>query len=243
MQIKTRLIVIGVIKQGDANLIVRCYTEAFGYQSFIVKGAFSRRVSGSQRAYFQPLALLEAVVQHRPKAALQYFKEVDFLSDHPPQQGDIKKQTLLLFLAEVLHQVLQEEGESNPKLFEFLLTAISWMALHDKVGNFHLKFLIALTKYIGFYPNTATANEEAPYFDLETASFQMEKPEGFYLHGIALQHFKKLLGTNFDNIHTLQIQKTEKYQVLEFLLRYYQVHLQRFETPKSISVFQQIFAS
>lgn len=242
MLLKTRLIVLGIIKQGEGNLVVRCFTEAQGYQAFLVKGAFSKRKSGVHRAYFQPLALLEAEINHRPNATLHYFKELTFLDPHPPGNTEVKKQTVLLFLAEVLDQVLREEGASNLELFEFLFTTISWLLLHEAVGNFHLKFLIALTRFMGFYPNTTSMRSNTAYFELETACFHVQKPMGIAIHGSTLKHFKKLLGTNFDNIHTLHIQKTEKHQLLEAVLKYYKVHLQRFETPKSIPVLQQLFA-
>ena len=242
MLLKTRLIVLGTIKQGEGNLVVRCFTEALGYESFLVKGAFSKRKSGVHRAYFQPLALLEAEINHRPNANLQYFKELAFLDPHPPGNTEVKKQTGLLFLAEVLDQVLREEGASNSELFEFLFTTISWLLLHEAVGNFHLKFLIALTRFMGFYPNTTSIKPNTAYFELETACFHAQKPVGFAIHGNTLEHFRNLLGTNFDNIHTLHIQITQKHQLLEAILKYYQVHLQRFETPKSIPILQQLFA-
>ena len=70
----------------------------------------------------------------------------------------------------------------------------------------------------------------------------MRKNLWIAIHGNTLEHFRNLLGTNFDNIHTLHIQITQKHQLLEAILKYYQVHLQRFETPKSIPILQQLFA-
>ena len=54
MLLKTRLIVLGTIKQGEGNLVVRCFTEALGYEYFLVKGAFSKRKSGYTAPIFNP---------------------------------------------------------------------------------------------------------------------------------------------------------------------------------------------
>ena len=39
-------------------------------------------------------------------------------------------------------------------MFSYLETAFKWLDLHDKIANFHLLFLLNLTRFLGFYPDT-----------------------------------------------------------------------------------------
>ena len=58
---KTRGIVLHSVKYSETSLIVKTYTEAFGIQSYMVKGVRSHR-SKMRPILFQPLTLLDMVV-------------------------------------------------------------------------------------------------------------------------------------------------------------------------------------
>ena len=240
MQLKTNIIVIGTIKYGDTSLIARCFTEHLGYQSYLLKGILTNRKTGLKKAIFQPFSILEAVVYHHPQKQLQHIREAQLTASGHVQQPDVVKQTLTLFLAEVLQEVLQEEAGPNKELYTFLSTSIQWLEHSEYAANFHLKFLLAMTRFMGFYPSAQTT--ESTYFDIDSASFVKYKPQGEYLDGKALFYFKKLLGTNFDELHTLQIEKTVKKELLNKILCYYSVHLQHFGTPKSLHILQTVFS-
>ena len=76
---------------------------------------------------------------------------------------DIPKNALTMFLAEMLGNSIVKEARNAP-LFNFMEAALQWLDTHDRIANFHLFFLLELTKYLGFYPDTHL--KDAPYFDL-----------------------------------------------------------------------------
>ena len=58
-----------------------------------------------------------------------------------------------MFLAEFLSHALREEGKNEP-LFAYLVSSIRWLdACRSDYANFHLVFLIRLSRFLGFYPN------------------------------------------------------------------------------------------
>jgi DNA repair protein RecO (recombination protein O) len=61
----------------------------------------------------------------------------------------------------MLHHSIKEE-EENENLFTFLETALLWLDNHEEITNFHLIFLLQMTKFFGFFPNKANGN----YFEM-----------------------------------------------------------------------------
>lgn len=237
MIVSTKALVIHTIKYSDSSLIVKLFTQTDGLKSYLIKGAF-RNNSKFKVAYFQPLTLLDVETNHNLKGSLNSFKDVRALYHYQTIPTNILKQTILLFIAEILNSSLREEGPQD-LLFEFLLNALIWLDTHDKISNFHLLFLLNLTKYLGFYPDT-TLNE-APFFDLSEGNFSHQNSSGKVLNKEELALFKTLLGTNFDNIEQLKLNSSKRQQLLSILMQYYELHLNGFKPPKALPILKSIY--
>ncbi|MEL0262661.1 MAG: recombination protein O N-terminal domain-containing protein, partial [Flavobacteriaceae bacterium] len=159
MQLKTRIIVIGPIKYGDTSLIARCYSETLGFQSYLLKGILSAKKTGLKKGLFQPFSELAAVVYHHPQRQLHHIREAQLIASSHFQQPDVVQQTITLFLAEVVQEVLQEEAEPNPGLYAFLASAIQFLEHSAYKAHFHLKVLIEMTKVIGCYPSVDSSEK------------------------------------------------------------------------------------
>ena len=238
MTLTTPGIVLSSIKYGDSSLIVKILTREAGLKSYLVKGVLQRKKGKLKAAYFQPLTQLELVVSHREKANLHYIREAKIDYPYTSLPTDWTKQAIVLFLAEVLNKVIREE-EQDTALYDYLQTALQWLDTHDQVANFHLVFLIQLTKYLGFYPDTS--GYERPYFDLVEGEFISQQGIHPVLQGDELIHFKRLLGIHFEASHMVQLSKQERRQLLDVILTYFEVHLQGFSQPKSLAVLHEVF--
>jgi DNA repair protein RecO (recombination protein O) len=62
------------------------------------------------------------------------------------------------------------------------------------------------------------------------------------LEGENLKHFKKLLGINFDAIHSVKLNKKNRQELLGNLVLYFELHLQGFRKPKSLAVLNEVFS-
>ena len=109
----------------------------------------------------------------------------------------MNKLSVVLFLSEVLSAALKEE-EANPSLFQFLSNSLSWFDVQDNVANFHIFFLLSLTKHLGFFPDINHQN--LPYFDLENGCFTAHKSEHLVDDATLVSVLKSYLGTTFDEI-------------------------------------------
>jgi len=236
MIVQTKAIVLKVIKFKDTSLIIKCYTE-YGLKTYIIKGILGAKKNKIKAAYFQPLTLLEVVANHNNKGALNTLKEVRLSYAYKTIYKDISKQSLLFFLAESLNFSLQEEEQNRP-LFTFLTTALKYLDLHNNVANFHLMFLLNLSKYLGFYPYKQNLN--ATFFNLQEGVFQ-NSPSPTAINGQKLSLFKNLLGTEFDAMQKLKFNKQERRDLLDVLISYFELHLSGFRKLNSIPILQSVF--
>lgn len=239
MQVTTKGIVLSSIKYGDTSLITRIYTASDGLKSYLLKGILSSKKGKLKPAYFQPLMQLEIVANHKNKGTLESVRDVKVEYHYQTLHTEMTKNSVVLFLAEMLGNSIHEE-EPNKELFRFLEASLQWFDTQDKIANFHLFFLLHLTKYLGFYPDTA--NMSAGCFDLQDGVFvELPSSSAFITDG-NLVLFKSMLGINFDAMHSITMKKTNRQELLKSLVLYFELHLQGFRKPKSLAVLNEVFS-
>jgi DNA repair protein RecO (recombination protein O) len=236
--ITTKAIVLNAIKYSESSLIVKCFTKDDGLKSYLLRGILKPKKKGITAAYFQQLTQLKIVANHNTKNALNSLKEVHVENPYKTIYTNIVKQTIVLFLSEVLANTIQEE-EKNEHLYHFLETAFIWLDVHDKIANFHILFLLNLTKFLGFYPDTNYANKNG--FHLKEGYFTEFTSEKNIISGNQLYQFKKCLGINFDELEKVSFSKKERQLVLQTIIRYFELHLDGFRNPKSLPILEAVF--
>jgi DNA repair protein RecO (recombination protein O) len=236
---KSRGIVLRSLKYGDNGLITNIYTEAFGRMSFIMQG-IHRKKSTVKANLLSQLSLLEMEVDFKPGRELPRVREVKNLSPFGSIPYEIIKSTQALFLAELLQKVLKEE-ESHPDLFEFLYHSIQVLDLMEKgISNFHLLFLIQLTRYLGFAP-TNNYSESNPIFDMMAGKFAVTPPDHpWFLKNSDSLVLATLLGMNYQNAPEFIPGKGARSILLNFILDYYGLHFGNKLNLKSLEILREI---
>lgn len=240
MIVSTKAIVLSKIKYKDHDLIIKCYTEKFGVISYLVRNALKTKKGKFKAAYFQPLSLLEIQADHKDSRSLQYLKDIKLFVYYNTLHTNVVKSTIAMFISEILSNILKEE-EENKLLYSFLETTMIWFDQTSTNTNFHLLFLIELTKYLGFYPEVSNTTN-ARYFNLEEGKFQAKKHNIYSIDGENLTILKQLLGIKFDDTKMLQITSSQKREFLNMILLYFKLHLDGFKHPKSLSILNQVFS-
>jgi len=239
MQVTTSAIVLTSLKYGDTSLISKAYTASDGIKSYLLKGILASKKGKLKTAYFQPLMQLEIVANHRNKGTLESIREAKVNFHYQSLHTDITKSAMTQFLAEMLSNSIHEE-ESNEGLFSYIEASLQWLDAHDDISNFHLHFLINLTRYLGFYPDTKEIASN--YFDLLEGEFTNTPSLNPILKEENLIFFKTILGTNFDEIQTIKMNKTNRQELLKSLVLYYELQLQGFRKPKSLAILNEVFS-
>lgn len=238
---KTHGIVFKTTDYGESSVIVQVFTEKFGLQSYIINGVKKPKAKIS-RNMLQPLHLLDMVVYHKNTGGIQRISE---LKNSPVLRSipyDVIKSSIAIFLNEVLYKaVRQQTAEEN--LFDFIFNAIEWLDNQSEgIANFHLLFLVRLTRYIGFYPEMQNV-ANADYFDMKDGVFTRYKPQGlFYLSPPHTQNFYSLLQCNFENLSKLPFSNDERRYLLNKLLEFYALHIEGFGSIRSHEVLEEVLS-
>lgn len=238
MQITTKAIVLSSLKYGDTSLIVRAFTQSDGVKSYLLKGVLASKKAKIRPAYFLPLMQLEIQANHKNKGTLESIRDVRVSIPYQTMHTDIVKNSVVLFLAEMLGNSIQEQ-EQDESLYNYLEYSLHWMDIHPLSPNFHILFLLNLTKYLGFYPDTSYQN--SPFFDLLEGSFSKTPSLNPLIQNENLESFKKFLGTDFVALQTIQLTKSNRRELLKTMIRYYGLHVHGFREPKSLAVLNAVF--
>jgi len=214
---QSRAIALTYIKQGESSIISKIFTEKMGLQTFIVKGVRSKNPK-KKISYFEPLKILNINATFNKKKNLQYLSEISLLHNVELSAKTIQKSFVAFFIAEVSRKVLQE-GEQNVDLFNFMIRTTNTLYSQDKIdGNFPLKFLLSLSKFLGFYPSTKEL--ENPFFNLEQGKFVKKKTSSITcLKKNSSNHLRALLQGKNEFI-----QQEEKEFLLKKIMTYYKLH-------------------
>ncbi len=241
MLYKTRGIVLHSVKYSETSLIVKVYTESFGLQSYLLKGARNPK-SKIRPVLFQPLTLLDMVVYRKEKTTLHSIKEVKLGAPLHSISTDIRKSSIVLFLAELIYKSIREE-EPNEVLFEFLWHSLLLLdTIEEPFSSFHLLFAIKLSRYLGFQPQQNRSDSNR-FFNLREGSFQsvFNSPEEC-LDETQSTCFFQLMNTDLDQISQLNIPSKIRNPLLDNILFYYQSHLPGKITFRSHEILHTVLA-
>ncbi len=217
---KTRGIVFRFTKYGDSSIIVTIFTELFGLQTYIVNGVRSKSAKG-KIALYQPLTLLDLVVYYKENANIKRIREVRCLHQYQSLQTDIRKSSIGMFINEVLNKAVKEENHAQ-ELFEFLLDSLIILD-HQQYDfeNFHLIFLIKLSRFLGFGAH-------------ESDEVLIQKLTGKEEEVL----LKKLIIAEYD--HTFIMTNLQRRSLLEILLRFYSAHIDTLGEIRSVQVLKEV---
>ncbi|MFD2743380.1 MULTISPECIES: DNA repair protein RecO [Sphingobacterium] len=239
MILRTQGIALKLTDYSENSLVAQIFTRDHGLQSYLVQGAKKPKAKISL-AILQPFHLLDMLVYHKDTNQLQRVKEArqyPVLRDIPL---NIVKSSIALFLNEVLYKVLRHQNP-DPNVFQYIADSIQWLDRSSaKLGNFHLLFLIGLSKHLGFYPSNASKE----YLDLAEGIFTNSLPA--HAHFIAEPYtsiFRVLMNSTYDSMQQANMSKDERKYLLEKTLDLYRLHTENFGEVRSLFVLEEIFSS
>ncbi|MBT8318819.1 MAG: DNA repair protein RecO, partial [Gramella sp.] len=234
----TRAIIISALKYGEADLIVKAYTLSDGLCTYMLKGVLKSKKGKFKASMFQSLTQLEIVANHRGGGKMEYLKEAKVIGNYQSLHTHPVKQAMTMFLAEMLRNSIHEE-EANEPLYRYLEYSFKVLDSEEKIANFHLLFLLQLTRYLGFQPEVGI--NDLPVFNLLDGVFQDFSSNDYCIEGKNVDLLKILLGTDFDGLHHIKMNQTSRNDFINMLLLYYELHIEGFRKPKSLSVLHEIF--
>ena len=224
MIFKTRGIVFRFTRYGETSIIVNIFTQQFGLQSYIVNGVRSKKAKPTI-ALYQPLTILELVVYHKESGNISRIKEVKCAYPYTQIPTDFKREAVGMFIIEILNRAVKEQSQPE-ELYQFIEDSLIHLdELRQGIENFHLFFLINLSRYLGFGPQMSGEILGGRLIPIEDEKI---------LRQLILNQTKE----KPINITPTNEQRRE---LLEILVRFYQVHIENFGEVKSLAVLREVF--
>lgn len=218
---KTRAVVLNTLRYTDTKLIATLFTESRGAVSYIVRQPQGRRPT-VQSVLLSPLMQLEVVMDYRDSERLQRIVDVQVEYPYKTVPYNPLKQTIALFLGEFLYYALREE-QANPELFAYLTGSLQWLdAREEGYANFPTTFLIRLSRFLGFWPDTEEA--QAVLREGETNLVPL------------------LLRMDFATMHLFRFTREQRTRLLEVLNNYYRLHIPHFPELRSMAILREVLS-
>jgi DNA repair protein RecO (recombination protein O) len=236
----TRGVVLQQIKYGDTSLICQVYTEDFGRKSFLFKGIRSKK-SKIHPNILQTLFLINIEAYIKEGRDISLVKEASAATIFSSFPYDIKKSAQAFFIAEVLSKCLREE-EANPVLFSFIRNSVEYFDLMEKgSANFHILFLVKLSKFLGIYPSAKLHHTEI-VFDMKEGIYKDHLPgHTDFIDPVNSGLLDDILNHNYDELTGLQLNQRMRNELLEFILKFYSFHVEGIGRLRSYAVLKDVF--
>ena len=228
---KTKAIILKKTVLPGNGLIVKMYTQDFGVRSYF------GRISKKAKNLYLPLSVVNITVYNNPKKNIQNIKEYELDIPFRSIYQNIYKSNILLFINEVLNQVIQEE-EQNLAKFQFIENSLLRLE-NDKLSmDFHLVFLMQLTQFLGFEPSM---DSDKIYFDLEEGELTNFIPvHSNFLDAQESILLKSLYELSFGISNNLNFDNKSRKRTLQILVTYYKYHTDM-KDLKSLQVLETVF--
>lgn len=240
MLTKSKAIVIHTIKYGDNKMIVDMFTRVNGRVAFVV-GIPKSAKAKLQKQLFQPLTLLDLEYDFRSRLQLQKLRDAAIIHPYSSLVIEPDKITVGMFLSEFLCHALYGE-QTNEQLFDYVADSLMWLDDSPKSSaNFHLVFMMRLTRFLGFYPYT-DGYVEGCVFDLRSGSFSITVPSHRdYLDSAESSLISLMMRMNYPTMHLFRMSRQQRNRLLDIIIQYYRLHLPAFPEMKSLDVLRYIY--
>lgn len=221
-------------------MIVQMLTDTWGRQSYMVQGIRSSRGRGSKQSLFQPMFALEFEGLISSRQQMHRFREVQSGIVLQRMPFDVRRSTIALFMAEVLYRLVKE-SEPDQALFGFVWESIGALdGMEEGVANFHLWFLVHLSRFLGFFPGNEYT--QGAWFDASEGLYTKQKPP----HVISMKPenariLNDLVECDVRCLGEIGLNRGQRAAFLEALLTYYGYHLDAIHTVQSVKILQEVF--
>lgn len=239
MHNKTSAIILNAKKYSDKAIIVTVYSMQYGRTSYLVYGMNNKK-SVFRPAFSQALTLVEIDVVHSSKKDIQTIKDIRIAHPFVGIPVHPVRSSLALFVSEIIYRCLQH-AEPDELLYNFLEKSILELdACTNGLANFHLVFLLKLSRYLGFEPNNDDVSEK--YFDLMNGIFTSIQP--LHQHFLTDEYcalFLKIAKCDYQQLDSISMNREKRAHLLESIIEFYKLHIPGFKGLNSLSVLQELF--
>ena len=236
MHIRTRAIVLNKTKYSDNSLIARVFTREAGVQSFILKGAFSKKNKG-KLALLENLSMVELTFDDHHEG-IKYLSDIALYHSYSLIPFDMVRRMLFIFYNEILYKTLTDYS-TDAELFDFVENSLLELDEENtRLADIHLRFLVDFSKILGFFPKDNFSAQNCHFF-IEDSSFvhdYFDYPD--YLSQEASAYLADLMHEDATELPP----KIVRNELLYGLIRYFERHNEQIHRIESVQILSVLLA-
>ncbi len=214
-------------KYGDHDAVLHCFCKENGFESFFAKGIYAPK--NKKKAFLFPLNELILYTSDKRKN-IQNITKIE-QKNSELFSADIRKNSILFFISDLLNQVLRNENQNAD-----IYSEISVFLNQLQMDNFqsHLIFIFRLLKQQGLQPLFS----DKTYLNPESGNFEERETHHFFDRDIS-SIWKELIISQ--NPYDIKLSRIGKQNFLDSILVYFYYHFTDFREPKSLEIIKEIF--
>ena len=217
MTTNTELIVLHTTKFGENSVVLHTLSKEYGRRGFLVRGVGKKPMS----SLFLPLTVLEADITESTRSKLFIARNLSAKYPLNGIRGNMFKNTMTLFMSEVLYRVVKEGGNEQG-LFEWCEKSIMILdSIESDFSNFHIRFLLELAISLGFSPES---QDLVPF----TGG-----------HHMIVERFMR---ESFAESMLIPLSGAVRNEIAEGILRYIEFHSESAVNINSLKVLRELFS-
>ncbi|MCQ2296555.1 MAG: DNA repair protein RecO [Bacteroidales bacterium] len=240
--LSTPALVLHTTAYSETSVIAKLFTRQLGVRSYILKGV-RKGGSKTKQNLLQPLRYLDLVVYNNPKTQLNYLKEVaphigEVSSVTASMEDEAVRNAVVFFMTELLYKSLREEEPDQP-LFDYVVESLARLQepAAASYGHFPILFMLRLSHHLGIEPMDNYSARE-PLFDLREGCFCYAADNTLTPSASLLLHtYLQAIHDDTECPLTTLSQRTE---LINRLLDYFQLHLSEFHNFKSHEILHTV---
>jgi len=238
---KVKGIVLKTTNYSESSVIVQVLTDKFGMQSYLINGVKKPKAKVKMNM-LQSLHLLDMVVYHKTNTNIQRISEVRQTPVFKSIPYDMIKTCIIIFLNEVLYKSIRQQS-ADESLFDYIFNSIVWFDESEEINpNFHLSFLLKLTRFLGFSPNDKRRSDQT-YFDLQEGEFVSRIPiHNNYLELEDALIFILLFTSPLEEISKMKFSNIQRRFLLDKILVFYTLHTASFGEVQSHKILETLLS-
>ncbi|HXB39499.1 MAG TPA: DNA repair protein RecO [Bacteroidia bacterium] len=234
----TQGIILQHTRYRDKKSILKIYTLQHGLQSYTVNIGHSKS-SKIKAAHVQALNQIEFIEHNRKLREVHLITEIRLTILYRNISSDVIKNCFATFINEVLIKCLKEHN-ANEEMYFFISEKLKELDTAGKSpANFHLFFLLELSKHLGFYPNNNFTNTNN-LFDLQEGIFTEKVPQHlYYADSETSFHMQQLIEAD-EQKKDFSCNGQIRSELVKTLLLFYRLHIPGFGEMKSLPVLREL---
>lgn len=236
---KTKGIVLKTTNFAESSVVAKIYTQKFGLQSYLINGVKKPKAKIPLNM-LQPMHLLDMVVYHKPNGNMQRISDARSYPILQTIPYDIAKSSIVIFLNEMIYKSIKQQHEDEV-MFEFIAKSMEVLDHSEEdFVNFHLIFLVKLTRFLGFYPDLDKV-EKFNFFDLKDGVFvHGQPPHSYFIEPELKEYWLLLFTSDTDNFFNVKLANSIRKKLLHKIIQYYSLHIEDFGQVKSYEILEEV---